>query len=609
MGKYGFAKKWLAHKGNKIFINDLQILKDDCNCPYEVSPLKTEIIKGNDIIVNEEDFIHISYHQLNLMGFGVAQEAVSRDDKRFKAQRFTYTIKKRTSTTITLHELLKGMVIQYDQKNERVRVVGKLCGSSTTRPDVGNWVNVKKDSPKKTMTPEMYGEVMMNGGLDMDPVSNLLIETIGQRFDYKKKIEIKEVPFMISNENEIICIDKKPDMQKIGVVGDTGTGKSLMSVRLLTHIFYKWSGDWVCVLNDTMSQFHEMSRPAQTKEFVSTLKLIGEKPVCLPVVNLFVSSPNVKLFNEKEGVSFYYVMDSLELYSNFQKLTEGMDGCDLGNPVRYMQTLKKDLAKITHKDEVNTIMEAGIPNSQKDGMQSMIFRWKNAIGNILYWKFLNVSYPDNPMVSSKWRVQTKYGSYTGDPLICSMKAGLLPVINTHSAKSYPHLRNFLAKSIEEVIKYQEINRYESKERIWMIADEVGDLYRKGMNKKMDNLGEVMVRIFTQGRFQKIGFIYNIQSLGNVHQDLIKEANILISFRISTSEKERTLIKKTFGLSTEETRQLSELDKDKKECIAISSDNFIVYDRDGNRKPGRRFYRGYLIPPNVNTVRLSDEVSV
>ena len=608
LNNYSFVKKYLFHKGNKLFINGKQILEYKAGIDNsKIKDLITEIPIGQDFIELEDDnIIVITYHQLNEMGYVLSKTALTKEKAWRMSQKYVYTIRKSAKTLSGEKSLPKNVKILYDQKNKRLRAVGPCCGSDITRKDVGDWVNIKESTRRqKEFTPDQILDEVFESDPRYSLIDDIQADYLGELSSRIPKVFIKDVPFMISNENEIVCIDNRPDMRTIGIVGDRGTGKSQCLVKLMDEIFYKFKDDWVCMLNDSLSQFHELAKPMENHRFIMKLKLIGEEPIPLPVVNLYVGSENVEILNKDEGVGFIYTISPDDFYDNYEYFTDGIDGAELGKPIRYLPILKeyirdcKDGESVAQKIE-NNWEELNLKKS--DGMQNMIFRWRGSIGKMLNYKFISNVY-DDEMISPVWKVQTKDGIYEGDPLICCLRARIIPLLNTHASKTNQQVsRNIVASLMKKILDHQRQRKYGT-HRIWVFVDELSDMYEKGAGKKIDNLTKEFLTTFKQGRTQRIGFVYNTQSFKDLPRNIIQNTKTIISTQIAHSEEERTAIQKSFGLDKAEKDQLSKLDPLKKEIIAVQESPFIVYDTDGNRKVGRKFYRGWLIPPNSNTIKL------
>lgn len=609
--KFSFAKKYLHHKGNKIFINDIQVLeyKPAHDCGYEVKKLITEIPIGQDFIEMEEDaVIPITYHQLNEMGYVLVKVRLSKEKAWRHSQRYIYTIKRNIKTVAGETQLPKNVKILYDQRNQRVRAVGPCCGSEITRKDVGDWVYFRKERQQNTdYTPDELVDELFNSDIRFSAMDDIQADYFGELSACIPKVQIHDVPFMISNENEIVCIDNRADMRTIGIVGDRGTGKTQGLVKMMCEIFYKFSDDWVCMLNDSLSQFHALAQPMENGDFIRKLKMIGEEPIALPIVNIYIGADNVEMFNKSEGIGFMYTISPDDFYDNYAYFTDGIEGAELGAPIRYLPIMKEYIRECKTGAEVAQKIEDNwdkMSLKKSDGMQNMIFRWRGSIGKMLDYKVISSSYSDS-LVAPTWKVITKDGAtYTGDPFICCMRAGLLPLLNNHASKSHPqYSRNVTAALLKKLLDHQRQRKFGT-HRIWVFVDELSDMYEKGAGKKIDNLTKEFLTIFKQGRTQRIGFVYNTQSFKDLPRNIIQNTKTLISTQIAHSDEERSAIQKSFGLDKTEREQLRELDPSKKEIIAVQETPFIVYDTDGRRKSGRKFYRGWLIPPNANTIKMS-----
>src|SRR3990167_5325610 len=113
-----------------------------------------------------------------------------------------------------------------------------------------------------------------------------------------RKYEISNMlPVMVSEQGEIVCIERKHDTHDIAIVGARRTGKSLMAWGMLDRIYRDWSqfGEKIkiAVLNDFHSESHSHSYYNDAKVMIKQTDYFHEKRIGLPLVHCYPTSNNL----------------------------------------------------------------------------------------------------------------------------------------------------------------------------------------------------------------------------------------------------------------------------------------------------------------------------
>ena len=148
-----------------------------------------------------------------------------------------------------------------------------------------------------------------------------------------------------------------------------------------------------------------------------------------------------------------------------------------------------------------------------------------------------------------------------------------------------HLQKIFLTLLSSVLK--------KKKRIWIIADELNEIYEIG--KKKDNAFAAFEELYRQGRFNNIGFIGNTQSLDKLNPEMYNNATHICCAYMK-DHKERKRVGDTFNLPKEVYDQIESLKK--LEMMIFSKEPFVVYDRWGRRKVAtdRKWFKGRILPP-------------
>ncbi len=518
---------------------------------------------------------------------------------------------------------LPNIKIILDTKEQKVQ----LEGASTSK-------NVRdlKAGGKKSLPPRIYPEVYtetdvvepdynqeFKGGMLEPEYDELEFDFLQDMGDIIKETKEKfvdtgtDVAFMVSINNELVCFEKDPpdgQLKKILAIGDSSAGKSKFAMRYLSEAKNKWVDDWWFGI-DPLNQFHVCYEGMKHAPFVRSFAALGEKPLGLPICYFRLASNNVT--NEYKKMShFLYPLDTLHFFNNYKYFTKGVDKWALKGTERYIKESATRLSRCNTKEKAEEVLASNFPETTKSGslkMGAMIKKMCDGFDSIYSYKFLNCHYNKNlnwkakRVLKENDELVTK--EYSGDPLIASMFAGCVVFLGIDDAKMIPEdnqacSRNILADCLQKFLKYKRLSPENKSQRIHIFFDEWAQVYA-GHGGKGDNLTTTNDHIFTQGRFQNFGYLATKQGLEDLSRPLIQNCTTLISGQVGDHENRR-LIGNIFRLPKEQYDQLGTLRKTKGEVVAIQKEPFIVYDKHGNRKTGKKFYRGNLIPPTCNTLK-------
>lgn len=582
---YMFAAQWLHHLGNKIFIGDQQILKYEGEPDYPTDGISTKLSIGFDFDL-EYETRQISEMQLKQYGFGVAK----RQNKKNANKSIHYITRDRNLWV----KFPKDLMIDFDEKNKRVRLVGGQSDSS--------WEYLVEDKYDGSINDIYMHEMIIKGDKMIDHMMKThMDERLGIESENLMTIDIPEIPLIITPSEELVCIDDSNDMENICIVGDRGTHKTNSLLRLGGSFFYKFHY-WVANLNDSLSQLHMTSLPQYDKKWVSFLSKIGEVPSPMPTINLYVAANGINVFLPNK-VGFIYPMSFSHFLHNYTFYTEGIERYHLKGTETYMNEYINQLSKTKTVDEFMDVLEE-LPMEEKN-KRAMFARWKPKWKQIFEDKFFD-SVWDNPMASSKWTLETYDGKkYTDDPMIICLKAGLFVNLPTSMARNLANgqlFNNVMTHRLRMIQQYQQIHRHDlNNERIMIMIDEFQDFFGKKLGS-LDPLESITLEIAKQGRSQNIGYLYTTQNYSKIPLGIRQNNTLTIIGQIGSIAKDRKELIKDLNLSSSEDKVIQTLDKSKREIIVYRKKPFIVYDKFGRKREGDNYYRGFLIPPNCATFK-------
>lgn len=641
---HSFSKQVLDYYGNKIYVRGKQILKLNHKGHYELVPIKPQIIIGQSFLdePEEENYSHISYETMQrTLKLTIAKRRAKTDAWRGRQRVIHYIIRRKAGVKEIPLKAASSLTIEHDPYNKRARLVGETAGTSDGQyglGGVGPWVYY--DQPfNRTMNMRIYDTAKAAA----DSITDRWLGK--EQSDKKKTIPIPEMPIMITNDNYLLCLPKTRDLQNILIVGKKRFGKTWVLNRMCGGIYHLF-GDCVGVLNDSLDQFHSMMLPNPDISFMRDLSRIGEQPSPLPTINLYLSAPNINMRYANEGVDFRLVLSFMEFLAKYKFYTFGVRKWDLGGSERYLNENRKYIYKCVNEDDIKEILFARFSERvdlEKDkGFKAMIMKMRDTFGSIFNEQFTDNLFQDDETTSPTWKLDkavfkcancghpvrkdmngfaTHYyynkgfgrppvvsskcffencgcsrpeisrETLEGHPFIIAMEAGLVPIINTVTAKRCNYFRNYMADLMEKIPEWQ-MRRGVNKNRMWIMIDEQQDIYETG--RKKDNAALAYENLIRQGGQNWIGTVGNTQDYQRIHQDIKKNTSHLLCTLIEDAGERRD-IQKTYNLTKDQADMLGELNKF--EFVAISNEPWVIYDCYGRRKLiSRRTFRGKVLPP-------------
>jgi DNA helicase HerA-like ATPase len=146
--------------------------------------------------------------------------------------------------------------------------------------------------------------------------------------------------------------------------------------------------------------------------------------------------------------------------------------------------------------------------------------------------------------------------------------------------------------LDDIFNNQTRDEYFENNKIvtYMIVDEITNI-ASTENKSVAQ--ESLVQCVTEGRPNRIGFVYTTQNYSPIDKRIRENTTHLFSFRL---KHETRHIKSDFNLSNTQEEDIKSLQKF--EMMAMTTDKFIVYDEDGHRRQSEagEIFRGLALPP-------------
>lgn len=598
--EHSCAKAWLRYFGNKIYIKGQEYMhcSDEVYEKFKPYSLKTYLTVGDDIVEDEDisTIQYITYGDL-MERFGYAIYSYRAKKKWYHGQQKVYTIEKLNKTneenlfnynSFTARHNKQGMFkIEWNPSEKWIRGIGKGFTNNDSKKPTQNhtqkiYYDEKKESPNKILSKrDSYADV----------TEDLFSEWLSKPLTHSQKVRIKELPVMITDDGKLLCIPQDENLvPKILIVGKSGKGKSFAMNSLLGRVVYCFK-DRVGLLNDSLDQFYDLMLENDSTEMSYTLERIGNKPKNLPVINLYMSGPNITIKYAKELISYRLVVSMKEFLTAYGFWTKNIPTWSLDKPQSY---LTKDVINHIHKSrtikDLKEKLYECIDMEDKKSKSSMIYKWLGKFENIFRDEFTDNLFMHEPTTSPYWTLVRRDGKkIVSHPFLVCMEAGLVPVVNNFMVKTKPVAKKQMVSLIYKITEHQ-MNQGKDKRQMWVFVDELRDF----LGRKGDELYEALDYLFTQGRFLRLGFCGNVQEYSKLSKGMKSNSTHLIIFEMQTDD-ERKAIGKDYSLTKSQLQEMGVLKKF--QCLFTTKEKIVIYDIEGRRqvKEGG-LYRGKILPP-------------
>jgi hypothetical protein len=397
-----------------------------------------------------------------------------------------------------------------------------------------------------------------------------------------KRLYIEDIPIMITNENEILCIPKENETKHIGISGATGTLKTLFINALLSWDY--WHGERICVnINHIQRDSFEWSLPSES--FKNILDKLNIKPCPTPIVYVFPSTKTLQI--DKKDRRFPLIKMSIPISEVIKNIE---DYYPLDKSKVYVGNLIDDLVECSSIGEIRSIIDENIPEKH----MQMKFKIMNIFEALFNNQILNVSVPEAPAFLG---YQDRFSTYRNFTIQTIMRSGLVPSIQTSDLRNQDYFSAYMAFIVNSIYKNQYEDEYFKDKSISLFVDEIDKLW-KGDNGKL--VETALCLIGTNGRMARIGMRWSTQHYEQVPDRIRGNTKILFISR-KNNAKEVNEINKDFDIPKSMKDDILKLTTDRKkglfEMVAVTTEQFVIYDLiTGNRKYTSQAKRGFLIPP-------------
>lgn len=409
---------------------------------------------------------------------------------------------------------------------------------------------------------------------------------------YQKKL-VDDIPLMISG-NYLVCIPKTDEVRHVGIIGMTGSCKSLFVNAQLSYRY--WLQNRACAyINDFQRETFEWNLECKNEEFIKVFSLIGLNPCPTPLVFVFPSTKTLVIDSKEEKfptikmtIPVDYAIKNIEQFHN------------LDRSKLYLGNIKEELIQCTSMQEIKEVLEETFPDKDESGnktsMRGMRFKMLNVFDDLFKNKMLNVSSPESPAYLEYRRGDEKYINTTIQTI---MRAGLVPSIQTSDLCNQDFFSPYMAFIVNTIYENQYYDNYFKKVTVNLFIDEIAKLWG---NKDNGNIiRSVIGLIGTNGRMARIELIWATQHYDQIPRVQIRSNTKYLIVARQPDSKAVLEIKKDFAIPKELADEMvnlkSEPDKGLFEVIFLCNEKYVLYDlTNGNKTESREPRKGFLVPP-------------
>jgi hypothetical protein len=407
------------------------------------------------------------------------------------------------------------------------------------------------------------------------------------------------IPIMISELGEIVCIPRTKDPPVISFLGARQGGKSLSSLGYFSRLF-KYTGDPCIIMNDFQYASQDYVSPQNNPDFIKQLWLCGETPTGLPITQLY---PVSSKFQEPKDATLK--VDILKICLSFKKVIENHEDFLVlkEGSSKHLNTMKDDIIEEGYKtkslDKIEELIAYKLKNeinvSQSEAANNIKRAIIGSIGSMWKEKLFDIS---NENALTNIKIKKEDSEITMSAILGLMYVGLVPALATGNIRKSRWFDSYFNSILEEIYYTQIEDSWFKRNNkvVHILIDEAQALIHNF--EKTKKTIELMA---TEGRNARIALYWVAQNYKYVPADITGQTNYSICMQ-QKQEKDIATIKKEFELTKQDVGEILNLNKTNHECVALTTDNFIVYDVENNRiYKTEENIKGRFLPPLCKTV--------
>lgn len=569
--RYSFARQFLQERDIQIYAAGKRVLLPLKVPIYRTYQLKTGFWVGDTFLDRPEIVVIRDYKKVKNLGFCVSTAPVE-DRTRFR-QRVMYILM-RDRGQEDVKEIPKLHWIEYDPEYRQARIVGP----NTSQTGHGPWVSAAEKF--NTAFKIAHTKIKINQYRKYAaPLQRAIKSSWVDLPEERIFIKIKEIPIMISEHDEIVCIPQTSDEHTIGIFGQRRSGKSFMLNAIIGRMF--WTPGWdkrFVILNDSQSECGPWCQPNRDKKLYYIMKKINQIPLPMPCVYLYPHlRDTIQVLNGGE-CTYQMSLPYEEIIRNYEKYMK------LDKTAKYFKEIIDELIeRCQNVEDVEELLEEKKGRIDK-GSANKILAYMKSI-------FTDEVSDRSSGVPATWIIKEGEKSYEYNPLTALMIAGAVPVFETRALQSYDFFQPYFRYFVEDIFNRQiEDSLFRRKNiSVYFFIDE---LHTVSSTEQKGVADQILKRVVKEGGPRRIGAVIADQNFSKINSLIRSNIKYIINF---SNPEEASIIARTYNLGKNVANEIKELKKF--ECLAVATDEeFVVYTRDGKNYKTKGPIKGRSLPP-------------
>ena len=337
-------------------------------------------------------------------------------------------------------------------------------------------------------------------GQSLHPINKSFVST-EKRF---QKIDIDEIPIMVSNRGEIVCLPKEEEVFSAAIVGSSGCGKSILLNRFVGELYHHLGAN-VVNMNDLSNESYKWSEPMANLNFSAfNRNYLNQEPFPSPLVYVYPNTTtlelNKKILQYKNYIKivlpFNEILDNIGFY-----LSGVSPDFDLGKSGLYVSDLKEDLMKCNSPLQVREVLEEKLPGKEGKSFKAMRIKILTAFKSLMNEEILDIT---NEECHAYIKVKEGGKWFVGNPFSVIMKAGGIPSFVTSDLINKKYKSEVFSYYINQILN-NNLKEFPN-EKTFLLFDELRTLCERDDEPAAKAIGNVSAR----GRINNVGLIYATQ---------------------------------------------------------------------------------------------------
>lgn len=547
----------LSENSFQLFIDGKQIFKPkDIGKKYEYQEFFWDI--NEDTAEKEPIIREINYMELTKKGFKIFRLQSTGRNIRSKSK-YTYALCRTDEEFKNCMEYISkpvNHILQYDYANNRAMIAG------ATIPNPA-WVS--SEDPKKE-------EIDISNPIEAERI----MLGITTKKTKRKLILLQDIPVLITEDGRLVCIPKSNDEAVIGIVGQKGKGKTLLSHQIIDYVYNSWKRNFI-ILNDINNETTTWYKKNDFR--LKYLEHINAQPMGLPLIYLY---PNTHELKEDSIFSHYtmgfrFTFPFREFMLNYQLYAYKSEKWELPQKTSNLfDTMAQELAECKDELEIRQVLERY--NTKENEM--MIDTIQKRINSLLALNILDI----NTGVPSQWGLKhlRPLPGLTGNynPFIATIISKGIPVLMTSEIRRHGFFPQYFYYIVREIYdKYKNDSRFKPPHinPVWMFCDEITELAPRD-EKKQGIVFEMLKTLVTEGRMNRVGFIWATQNPEEIAKRIYR--NTMYTFIFYMDNTQAKEIGNVYNFDDTHIKRITSLKK--MQVLARTSEYFHIYEKNSDK---------------------------